>query len=302
MDERLSYPDGRSSPIGLLGYHVQSSSVFGDVLRECYRARNQSRDSYLARYEQKYTENRMLLHRLVSSLPEHLKLSMASAKDSVEHGYSLGYTSLHAGHFLNLMILNRRIRPDLFPTSKLVRNTKDAIQSARLLLNTIHTLLEAPKFVRPSPSSFTPPPSPGDDPQQARDESNHVFRCTREFTAYCTLYCADILSSAGSLEDTALNETLGDMELCHEIIDRLSQDSHEIPPMKLAIRCRFRDVQALSSQKSKGMRAWAFKASILRDFGPEKVDMDLFYSAENPRRVLEARGLDVAKGTIVVLS
>ena len=251
-------------------------------------------------YECVYAKIHTQLNELTDSLPEHLKLNTTNAINSMERGYSILYTNFHASYYLTIMVLTRRVRPDLFTSSELVRNTRDTIESARQLLHFIHSLLGAPK-ASPHLSDFTPPPSPRDNPHQARNESSYVFRCSREYTAFCTLYSADVLSSAGSLERGALNDTLADMEVCYDIMERLSRDSHEIPPMKQAIERRLKNLQALSSGTRSGKSAWAFKTSMLRVFGPERPEMDLFYPANGACKALEARGLDVAASAIIVI-
>ena len=292
IDKQLTHIHDRSS-IGIMAYLVQFSSIWGDMLASIYRLKHQSSEAYVAEYQRLYVEINTRLDSWLSALPSNLSCSHENIVASIKGGYSGTLISVHSLYNIAIMILNRRVRHTCLPSDMLRRNIQQATQHAEKLLLLMQTLLKASSVPIISPL-------PSQSPTSAEP-----FYFSTPFPGYAILNAIDILSSAGSLNPTALKDSLGKWQSGLAVVEQLACFWDSARRQRRQITRRIEAiVTTVVAHDAEAKRAWVLTAALETPFS--SVDQDIFYtqkpdpatrSATN--RTLHVLGLPAAEQDIL---
>ena len=289
IDKQLTQTGDRSS-LGTMAYHVQFSSIWGDMLGSIYRLKHQSADGYLADYQRLHIEINARLDSWLSALPANLSCSHENIAASIDGGYSGTLISVHSLYHIAGMILNRRVRHSCLPPDVIRRNTQQAIQHAEKLLLMMQTLLKVSNvpIISPHPSQ----------------DSVEPFYFSTPFPGYAILNAIDILSSAGSLKSTELKKSLGEWQSGLAIVEQLTCFWDSAKRQRRQITRRIEAIVAsVVANEREEMRAWVVTAPLEIPFN--SVDQDVFYvhnhnsDAGGTNLTLHALGVEAAENEIL---
>lgn len=259
-----SFVDTRSSlladpsKVGAMGYLVQISSLWGDVLGNAYRSRHLPSETYPSEYEKFYKDKGCELDEWSDSLPAYLDRHMQNLDQSIRLGYIGTYISLHTLYHAAMMRLGRLAYHRLLPSESIQQKVQVVRQSAWDLLRTTHLLSKL---------------------ERERRVPEHQLVLSTPFTGYAILTAVDVLSAFGTMPQLKECMTLFNSGL--DVVEELASFWSSAKTQMNMIRHRLRDVVSAlhneaHTQHSAMKVAFSTTRAMETTFGPE---YDLIYNA-----------------------
>lgn len=280
------------SPLGIMAYLVQITSIWGDVSAYLYRSEHWPRATYMAEYEKFHRSICARLALWHSSLPTSFLPKATNMAESLRGGYIGTFISIHSLYHSSFMMLNRYIRHAELPQDRIAHNIREAVCHAERLLFLMEELLRTGRYFHATSTATQHP--------HRRNDESHEFVFSTPFPGYAILMAIDILGAAGSTE-ASFPEVLRIMNNGLDIVRGLSTFWASAKDQKKAITGRIEGLANAVLDHGPELRAWVVSVPMEKTAG---ADQDVFYpgrsrSGAEGRVLLKALGVDTEEDEIL---
>lgn len=265
VDEYKPIP--RMARLGIMAYHIQLLSLWGDIMTQIYRSKHRPETSF-SEYEDFYVKMDRRLTTWYTSLPRNI---LGNSSNLLQDGSLGAIASTHSLYHVAHMMLNRYVRHANLPPASIHRNIREAYRHAELLLQEMRTL---GNLLEETGIDFATP-----------------------VCSYALVCAIDIITAAGPLQTSFLSKTVQLLRAGYEVVERLAQYWSTAKTQLGIIKRRIETLVTSARDVSNSKTSWRFNKSLDHSSN----DHDLLYMNNDGTMVFKSLGIEGMHGSVLYL-